>query len=109
MSAATTTSDRLTFTPKRNLSRTLKRIIRLHPNMAIGGVLLLIVVITDVFAEWIMTESPTWISPSDRLQAPGGEYLLGTDGQGRDVFSRMVKGSQLSLIVGLGVSILTMF
>lgn len=108
MSAAVSTPDRLSFAPRRSFGRTLRRILRLHPNMALGALFLFIVVFAAVFAEWIMTESPTWISPSDRLQPPGSEFLLGTDGQGRDVFSRMIKGSQLSLLVGLAVSLLTM-
>lgn len=98
----------MTFKARRNYGKMLRRIIRLHPNMVIGAFFLLVVVIAAVFANLIMTESPTWISPADRLIAPGSEYLLGTDGQGRDVFSRMIKGSQLSLTVGLAVSVLTM-
>ena len=108
MSAAVGTTDILAAAPRKSFGRTFKRIARLHPNMLLGAIFLLIVVIAAVFAEWIMTESPTWISPSDRLQPPGSNFLLGTDGQGRDVFSRMIKGSQLSLTVGLAVSILTM-
>jgi peptide/nickel transport system permease protein len=108
MSAATTMPDRLAMKPRKRLWPVLRRIMRLHPNMVIGAVFLLFIVILAVFAEWIMTGSPTWISPGDRLQPPGSEFLLGTDGQGRDVFSRTVKGSQLSLIVGIAVSLLTM-
>lgn len=108
MSAISTSPDKMTFKARRNYGKMLRRIIRLHPNMVIGAFFLLVVVIAAVFANLIMTESPTWISPADRLIAPGSEYLLGTDGQGRDVFSRMIKGSQLSLTVGLAVSVLTM-
>lgn len=108
MSALTTAPDKLTFAPRRRFMPMFRRIVRLHPNMLVGAIFLLIVVIAAVFSEWIMTESPTWISPGDRLQPPGNEFLLGTDGQGRDVFSRMIKGSQLSLTVGLAVSVLTM-
>lgn len=108
MSAVASTSGSLTLAPRKTLGHKVRRVMRLHPNMVVGAILLLFVVIAAVFAEWIMTESPTWISPGDRLQAPGGDYILGTDGQGRDVFSRMIKGSQLSLTVGLAVSVLTM-
>ena len=108
MSALSTSPDQSIFKPRRNYGRMMRRIVRLHPNMLVGAILLLVVIIAAVFARWIMTESPTWISPGDRLQAPGDEFLLGTDGQGRDVFSRMIKGSQLSLWVGLAVSIFTM-
>ncbi len=53
------------------------------------------------------TQSPTFQQPVDRLIAPSGDHLFGTDGQGRDVYSRVVKGAQLSLIVGISVSIAT--
>jgi ABC-type dipeptide/oligopeptide/nickel transport system permease subunit len=43
----------------------------------------------------------------DRLIAPSSDYLFGTDGQGRDVYSRVVEVAQLSLIVGISRSIAT--
>lgn len=85
-----------------------RRIFTRHPNMLVGAVLFLIVAILAIGAPIIMTHSPTLQSPSDRLLPPSSDHLFGTDGQGRDVFSRMVKGSQLSLLVGVAVSSLTM-
>lgn len=85
-----------------------RRIFTRHPNMLVGAVLFLIVAILAIGAPIIMTHSPTLQSPSDRLLPPSTDHLFGTDGQGRDVFSRMVKGSQLSLLVGVAVSSLTM-
>jgi peptide/nickel transport system permease protein len=79
-----------------------------QPNMLVGVVLFLIVAILAIGAPIIMTHSPTLQAPSDRLLPPSTERIFGTDGQGRDVFSRMVKGSQLSLMVGVAVSALTM-
>src|SRR5699024_1739116 len=61
-----------------------------------------------IAAPIIMTHSPTLQVPSDRLLPLSTEHIFGTDGQGRDVFSRMVKGSQLSLLVGVAVSAATM-
>ena len=86
----------------------LKRIMSRHPNLLVGQILILIVIAAAVLAPLIMTHSPTLQNPSDRLLAPGADYLFGTDGQGRDVFSRTIKGSQLSLLVGVAVSALTM-
>jgi peptide/nickel transport system permease protein len=85
----------------------LQRIIARHPNLLLGNVLILLVVIAAIAAPWIMTHSPTMQSPSDRLLSPSSEHIFGTDGQGRDVFSRMIKGAQLSLLVGVAVSVLT--
>lgn len=106
MQAAITLGERALHKPSR--WTTLKRIMSRHPNLLIGHILILIVIVAAVFAPLIMTHSPTLQNPSDRLLAPGSDYLFGTDGQGRDVFSRTIKGSQLSLLVGIAVSVLTM-
>ena len=42
----------------------------------------------------------------DRLQAPSAEHLLGTDHAGRDVLARILKGAQVSLLVGLTATVL---
>lgn len=106
MQASVTLAERAVSRPGR--WTTLKRILARHPNLLIGHVLIAIVVVAAVAAPVIMTHSPTFQNPSDRLLPPGSEYPLGTDGQGRDVFSRTIKGSQLSLLVGVAVSALTM-
>lgn len=93
---------------RKSLWTRLKRTAKLYPNLIVGHVLILVVAILAVFAHWIMPHSPTLQAPSLRLLPPGGNFLLGTDGSGRDVFSRMVKGSQLSLMVGVLVSLGTM-
>ena len=85
----------------------LQRIVKRHPNLLIGHILILFVIIAAVAAPLIMTHSPILQNPSDRLLSPSGEHLFGTDGQGRDVFSRTIKGSQLSLFVGVAVSLFT--
>lgn len=106
MQAAMTLGERALHKPSRWAA--LKRIFSRHPNLLIGHILIVIVVAAAVLAPVIMTQSPTLQNPSDRLLSPGVDYLFGTDGQGRDVFSRTIKGSQLSLLVGIAVSALTM-
>jgi peptide/nickel transport system permease protein len=93
--------------PRPNAFTRARRVIRLYPNILVGSVLLGLVVIAAVFANLLMTHSPTLQAPSDRLLPPSLDHFFGTDGQGRDVYSRMIKGSQLSLIVGVGVSLIT--
>lgn len=80
---------------------------RRHRNIVIGGLMLLLVILVAVFAPVLMTHDPTFQDPGERLLAPSSDYLFGTDGQGRDVYSRVVKGAQLSLIVGISVSFAT--
>lgn len=76
-------------------------------NVMVGGSLFLLVVLVALLAPVLMTHNPTFQEPSERLIAPSAEYFFGTDGSGRDVYSRVVKGAQLSLIVGVSVAIAT--
>lgn len=86
----------------------IRRIAKRHPNMAIGFVLITIIVLMSICAPLIMTHSPTHQVPAERLKPPfTGEYWLGTDGQGRDLYSRTIKASQVSLFVGAVVALLT--
>lgn len=85
----------------------IRRIAKRHPNMAVGFVLMTIIVLMSIGAPLIMTHSPTLQVPAERLKPPFGEYWLGTDGQGRDLYSRTIKASQVSLFVGAVVALLT--
>jgi peptide/nickel transport system permease protein len=71
-----------------------------------GAVFVLALVVVAVAAPWIAPHDPTRQSLRARLKAPtlesvdGRAYLLGTDHLGRDVLSRMLWGSRVSLLVG---------
>lgn len=66
-----------------------------------GGVVVLGFLVMAIFAPWIAPEDPTRGNILERLQGPSAEHWFGTDGLGRDLFSRIVHGSRLSAIVGL--------
>jgi peptide/nickel transport system permease protein len=66
--------------------------------IGIAGVLLLLIV--TIFAPIIATHDPLEISLTGRFLPPSGEHLFGTDHLGRDIFSRVVYGSRISLTVG---------
>jgi ABC-type dipeptide/oligopeptide/nickel transport system permease subunit len=67
-----------------------------------GLVLVALVVIAAALAPWISPHDPlTGDLRGAYLQGPGGEYLLGTDSQGRDVLSRVIHGARISISVGL--------
>ena len=66
--------------------------------IGVAGVLLLLIV--TVFAPIIATHDPLEISLTGRFLPPSGEHLFGTDHLGRDIFSRVVYGSRISLTVG---------
>ena len=67
-----------------------------------GAVLMAIVVIIAVLAPAI-SRSPTHMDVATRLTAPGAAYWFGTDDVGRDVFSRVMYGARLSVLVGVAV------
>lgn len=65
------------------------------------GVLIVIVLIgAALFAEQLAPFDPTRMGAGKRFLPPGGDYLLGTDEFGRDMFSRILYGSRLSLLIG---------
>lgn len=64
-----------------------------------------ILVILAVFAPWVATADPVAISSDRRLQGPSWDHFLGTDAYGRDIYSRIVWGARVSLVVGFGAAL----
>ena len=60
-----------------------------------------------IFAPWLGTIDPQAVSPIKRLKAPSVAFWFGTDMLGRDVYSRVVYGARVSLVVGLAVAALS--
>jgi peptide/nickel transport system permease protein len=79
---------------------------RRNPTVMIGSTLLGILVLIAIVAPWV-TVDPLQLSPIDRLKKPSDVHTFGTDMYGRDIFSRTLNGSQISLIVGLAVAVLS--
>ena len=86
-----------------------------NPIGVVGGIILLIVFMGAVFAEYFAPHEPNRQRLMARFKPPfwseGGSltYPLGTDNVGRDIWSRIIHGSRISLIVGVcavGVSML---
>jgi peptide/nickel transport system permease protein len=80
---------------------------RRHPMAIVGGVILVLMVAIAILAPWLGTVDPEAVSPIKRLKPPSSLYWFGTDMLGRDVYSRVVYGARISLIVGLAVAILS--
>jgi peptide/nickel transport system permease protein len=86
-----------------------------HRSAVIGAATLLLVFAVAVLTPVLINHDPTLATPQSRFLTPGatadapasGTYILGTDNLGRDVYSRVVKGSQVSLLVGAGVALTT--
>jgi len=78
--------------------------VRRHPTVAIGSALLLAIVVVSIAAPWLGTVDPISLSPSRRLRDLSAEHSFGTDRFGRDLYSRVLYGGRISLIVGLSVA-----
>jgi peptide/nickel transport system permease protein len=79
-----------------------------HPTMVLGIVLLVIMALLALGAPlWTRTD-PLEINPIDRLQGPSAEHWFGTDRLGRDIYTRTVYGSRISLVVGVCVAVVSM-
>ncbi|MCW5735374.1 MAG: ABC transporter permease [Enhydrobacter sp.] len=90
-----------------------------NPNVIFGGVILLVMVAIAIFAPFLGTVDPTRIDPAARNKKPGTEItfrledgttakrtvLMGTDSLGRDVYSRVLYGTRVSLAVGVSVAL----
>ena len=70
-----------------------------------GGILLVLIALIAVFGPFI-TLDPVTLNPMNRLKPPGDAGFFGTDQLGRDVFSRVVNGARISLIVGIAVAVI---
>ena len=72
--------------------------------LSLPGAIALTLLVAGVGADWLAPHDPEFINLAGRLQPPvfdGGswDYILGTDQVGRDIFSRLLHGARISLIV----------
>jgi peptide/nickel transport system permease protein len=82
-----------------------KRTLKSGPALTALGMLWVILFVA-FSAPLLGTTDPIAIDPGQRLKLPSGQHWLGTDAYGRDVYSRVVYGSRISLKVGLGTSLM---
>lgn len=73
-----------------------------------GFIILLLLCLTALLAPIISPEGPYDMDVSNRLAAPGGAHLLGTDSFGRDLLARIIYGARMSLVIGGTVSLLSL-
>jgi peptide/nickel transport system permease protein len=84
-----------------NLVTMLWRFCRKKPLGAAGGALIVLMLVTAIFAEPLSTHDPIATDATATLARPGAQHWLGTDHLGRDIYSRIVHGTRVSLIVGV--------
>jgi peptide/nickel transport system permease protein len=90
--------------PRADKLSALRRAIRMarrKPLGAFGGLIILLMLIMAIFAESIAPFHYNKTHVRDRLKPPSATYILGTDNLGRDIFSRIVYGARISMIVSL--------
>ncbi len=84
----------------------LTRLVKEQPLGLIGGIIVLLFLFTGIFADWLAPYGVNDIHPRDYLHPPSFKYFLGADNLGRDIYSRIVFGARISMIVGLGATTL---
>jgi peptide/nickel transport system permease protein len=96
--------------PKSSSSPTWQRLreaLRRHPTAIVGSIVLAVMVLIALLAPWLGTVDPQALSPIQRLRAPSQAHWFGTDMLGRDVYSRVIYGSRISVTVGIAVAALS--
>jgi peptide/nickel transport system permease protein len=83
----------------RPVSVSLRTLLRQHPRVLLAASLLLFLALVGLLAPWIAPQDPITTHPDDNLLPPGLGHLLGTDELGRDLLSRVIWGSRVSLPV----------
>jgi peptide/nickel transport system permease protein len=73
----------------------------------VGLAIIIIAILIAILAPWICPYDP-WESEFDLFEFPSLDHLFGTDSLGRDVFSRMIIGTRISLIIALGVATISL-
>ena len=88
------------------LSKFILILIKKKPLGALGFFITILLFFVGLFADYLAPYGINELHMSDRLLAPSTSYWMGTDNLGRDIFSRVIYGARVSLIVGLSVSII---
>jgi peptide/nickel transport system permease protein len=86
----------------------IRRRSRFPASLVVGGVLVIVLLTIAALAQWIAPYPYDEMHIRDRFLPPSFHYLAGTDEYGRDVFSRLLFGSQLSLALGVTATLISM-
>lgn len=82
-----------------------RRFLVRNPTLVAGLLALVVVVAGGVFAPVWWTGDPQAMRPVERLRAPSAEWWFGSDQYGRDIYTRTIYGTRVSLVVGAAVSV----
>jgi peptide/nickel transport system permease protein len=81
---------------------------RLPRKLVVGGVIILILLVLAALAPWIVPYRFDEMSLLQRLKPPSAAHWFGTDEFGRDVLSRTLMGARLSLLMGIGATLISL-
>jgi peptide/nickel transport system permease protein len=91
--------------PRRRL-RALRKLVR-HRSFVIGGAIVLLLVFAALAAPLLTAFDPTTMRVRMRFRPPQWDFPFGTDRFGRDVYTRVLYGAQISLWIGLATTLLS--
>ena len=78
-----------------------------NPLAVVGALIIILLIATAAFAPWIAPESPVGQNLGARLLPPSGDHWMGTDELGRDIFSRVVYGARITLLIVAMVAVIS--
>ena len=99
-SAAASGLTTLQERPRRSMIYHARAFISSKPLGTVGLVIILFMAFLAIAAPLVAPKNPNKINAYDTLEAPGSNYILGSDRKGRDVASRVIYGARMSLLVG---------
>lgn len=96
--------------------------VRRNGSVKLGGIVLLLLVLVALAAPWMGTVDPSLFDPASRDLTPGKEgeittlegetlkhrFIMGSDSFGRDIYSRVIYGTRVSLIVGVATAVVAL-
>jgi peptide/nickel transport system permease protein len=89
------------ITPRKPAWRRIAKLVRQHPLGAMGVVIVIVLIICALFAEYVAPYDPQYIDPHALKMAPSLSHPFGTDRLGRDVMSRTIFGARISMFIGM--------
>lgn len=103
-----TPADALTSAPPHySESRRVMRVFFGRKLAVVGLALIILLVLTAIFAPWLAPYPPNQINLTESLAQPNAQHLLGTDNTGRDILSRIIYGARTSVVIAIGATALS--
>jgi peptide/nickel transport system permease protein len=103
--AATDITTAAAIVPRSRSATGLMRRAARRPLPVLGSALLIILILSALFAPWLTPYDPFEMNVVDRLLPPNETYWFGTDAYGRDIFTRTLYGGRVSLVIGAAVAV----